>query len=60
MTFNSFHFAGAFIGCFNKHDCNCYDAGKIDYIRSSHKGILKQRLWHHNFSPWRHEQNFIT
>ena len=24
------------------------------------KGILKQRLWRHNFSPWRHQWNFIT
>ena len=22
--------------------------------------FLKKRLWHHNFCPWHHQQNFIT
>ena len=24
------------------------------------KGILKWRLWRHNFCSWRHQQNFVT
>ena len=43
-----------------KHGYNFDDVSKTGYSRPSwNKGILKYRLWRHNFCLWRHQQNFI-
>ena len=46
--FNSFDFL-SLLGYFHKHD----------YKIVKNKRVLKQRLWRHNFSPWRHQQTIL-
>ena len=47
---NSFNFFWVFKCCFHTPNYNFDDVSKIGYSRPSYnKGILKQRLWRHNF-----------
>ena len=56
-----FNFFWVFEECFNKNSYSFDDFSKNGYSKpSGEKGILKKRLWHHNFRPWRQQQNFIT
>ena len=61
IIYNSVNFSWVLNNCFNRHGYNFDDVSKNGYSRSSqNKGILKERLWRHNFCPWRHQQIFIT
>ena len=58
---NSFNFSWVFKYFLNKPGHNFYDVTKNGYPRSSwNNGILKWRLWRHDFCRWCHQQNFMT
>ena len=55
---NFFDFYWVFEGCFIQQHCSFDEVNKIGYCRPhGNKGILKKRLWAHNFCPWRHQKN---
>ena len=61
IIYNSFNFSWVFEDFFNKSGYDFDDVSKNSYPRPSlNTGILKWKLWRHNPSWWRHQQNVIT